>query len=215
MKTLMGAGLAGVLLLGTAGIACAGTTTETKTYSATTNWIDTLNFAGATVPHGDVLSKVTVHVSESLNGTVTISNAAKASSDATGSASQQDTLKVTLPVLGLETLVNTAPFNNSVDVAPGFTTPFDFSSVASETYTITTGLSGFTTAWALPTSDTDHYVVALSGGTTNVGNTNTGGISVTATYYFTPTATVAEPFSVAMLASGLLSLALVRRRRQS
>lgn len=214
MKTLMGAGLAGVLLLGTAGIASAGTTTETQTYSATTNWNDSLNFVGATVPHGDVLSKVTLDVSESLNGTVTISNASNASSAATGSVSQQDTLSVNIPVLGTKTLVNLAPFQ-SVDVAPGSTTPFDFSSVASDTYTITSGLSAFIGAWVLPSSDIDNTVTSLSGGTTNVGNTNTGGLSVTATYYFTPTATVAEPFSIAMLASGLLSLAMVRRRRQS
>lgn len=214
MRTLMGAGLAGALLLGTAGIASAGTTTETKTYSATTNWTDTLSFAGATVPHGDVLSKVTLDVSENLNGVVTVSNAGDASSSATGSVSQQDTLTVTLPVLGSKTLVNTAPFQ-SVDVAPGTTTPFDFSSIASDTYTITTDLSAFIGTWSLPSKDSDSYVSALSGGTTNVGNTNTGGISVTATYYFTPTAAVAEPFSVAMLASGLLSLAMVRRRRRS
>ena len=215
MKTLLGAGLAGVLLLGTAGMAWAGPTqTETKTYSSTTNWTNTLDFAGATVPHGDILSKVTLDVSESLDGVVTISNSSSASSNATGSASQQDTLGLTIPVLGAESLVNTAPFQK-VNVAPGQSVPFDFTSVASDTYTVTSGLSAFIGPWTLPASDIDQYVVALSGGTTTVSNTNTGGVNVTATYYFTPAATVAEPFSVAMLASGLLSLALVRRRRRS
>ncbi len=217
MKTLMMAGLAGALTLGTVGMAWAGAMpqTETQSYSKTTNWTSTLSFAGASVPAGYHLSSVTLDVSESLNGVVTVSNALKASSSATGSVSQQDTLTFTIPGMTQDSLTNLAPFQ-TVDVAPGSSTPFSFSNVATQSYTLNSGLTPFLTPWMLPVSDIDRTVTALSGGTTNVGNTNTGGVSVTATYDFAANATgVAEPFSVAMLASGLLSLALVRRRRRS
>jgi hypothetical protein len=52
MKTLMGAGLAGALLLGTAGAAWAGVApeTQTQTYKSGTNWSTTLTFSAPTVP---------------------------------------------------------------------------------------------------------------------------------------------------------------------
>jgi hypothetical protein len=218
MKTLMGAGLAGALLLGTAGAAWAGVApeTQTQTYKSGTNWSTTLTFSAPTVPYGYTLSQVSIAASENLNGTVTISNPSTAASDTSGFVSQEDNLTLTFPSpISSEALINQATQQNVVNLAPGTSHKYDFLNTVTDTYNYTSGLSVFDTTWNLGLGDVDHVITSLSGGSPSALSVNTGTATVDVTYYFTPTATVAEPFSVAMLASGLLSLAMVRRRRRS
>ena len=207
--------LAGALLLGSVQMASANVTTQQDAFGPSpTSWTANLNFRGFN-PSLGTLTSVTVTVEELLTGSATVMNTSNGS--ASGSVSITDTAKVSFPGTSLPVVTVDTASTNTLAVNPGSTVgPVAVSNNATNSETTTTNLSGFDRTWTGNASDSSS--IAANFGTANVliGGSSQGEVIATVDYFYsTPTAAqISEPFSMAMLASGLLSLGMVRRRRR-
>jgi hypothetical protein len=216
MKTFMGAGLAGALLLGTAGMAWAGTMTQTESFGPASSFSgETLSFGGYT--GAGTLTGVSITVTESISGGMKVTN--------TGTSPTSGTIGVTdfssVSSTDFSTVNLTNPSGIVTESLTKSGTPDDTSGFVTLTGTVhdtfnPANLTPFESAWTATASDSSALNVNFNPDTINLGVATGGEVVVSAVYTFTGGAvSVAEPFSVAMLASGLLSLAMVRRRRRS
>ena len=207
--------LAGALLLGSAQMASAGVLQQQDTYGpAGTKWSTTLDFAGFNSSLG-TLNSVTVTVEELLTGSGSALN--ESANTESGTISITDTGTVSfLPGTLLPLVAADEASTSTLTVGAGKSVgPVAVANTSTVSETTASDLTPFESAWTGHATDTSS--IAANFGTANVlfGGTSLGEIIATVTYgYSAPTAAqVSEPFSIAMLASGLLSLGLIRRRR--
>ena len=206
--------LAGALLLGSVQMASANVTTQQDAFGPSpTSWTANLNFRGFN-PSLGTLTSVTVTVEEVLTGSATVTN--NSANPASGSISITDTATVSLPGTLLPVITGDTASTNTLTVNPGSTVgPVAVANNATNFETIAANLSGFESPWVSTASDSS--TIAANFGTANVlvGGSSLGKVIATVDYtYATAGSPVAEPVSMAMLASGLLSLGMVRRRRR-
>ena len=192
------------------GAARAGVVSETVNVGSTpTNWSNTLSFLGfdALAP-GNVLNSVTVALTETLSGSINVTNTS--SNSQTGSASLQNTANLT--VATLVQVVN-AQSTGTLVLAGSSSSgviPLSGSNTNSLTYT-GSSLSYFLSAYTGAASDTGASLLSFGGNATATYVDN-GALSVLVTYNYSP-APVPEPTSIALLGFGLLGLGMIRFKR--
>ena len=215
MRTVTKLGVAAAaLLLSTAPMAMAGQITQTDSFgpaSSITN--HTFNFAGYT--GAGTLTNVAITVTESISGGETATNTGSA--NITGTMGVKDFSSVSstrFSTVNLTNPSNTIAATLTKAGTPGDTTGFrPLSGTVSDTFNFLSGLTHFTTAWSALGNDTSAIVANFSPDTVDLSLGTDGTLSVSAVYTYTGGAVVSEPFSIAMLASGLLGLGIIRRRR--
>jgi hypothetical protein len=220
MRSVTKLGLAGGLLLASMQMAAAGTITYTDTLGPTsTPWGPTAFTFSSFNPTDGTLDSVTVTVTESLTGTGSATN--NSTSSVSGTIGLQDTATATFdPSTNLTTVVINDQNSGVLGLAAAgqtgdSVTGIDISGQQAKTTVVSSGLSGFETgsSWGGSVTDTSALIAQFGSANVNVSGTDNGQTTIELTYDYSNPSTVAEPFSIALLTTGLLSLGLVRRRR--
>lgn len=220
MRTIGQIGFAAALLLGTAPMALAGPfATQTLSFGpANPNWgPETLNFTGATAGAGQHLTEVIVTVTEALAGSAQAENFSTTASG-TGTIGLTNTGTASIPAMTAPVTVIdsattpsfTVPANQTSPYPPSAYTLSNTTSVVSDFFS---NLSPFETAWTSSVSDKSLTTTSFTGGLVSAVTSDTGTVTVAAQYFEAPNVGVPEPMAVAVMASGLLGLGLVRYRR--
>ncbi len=222
MRNVIGFCFASTMLLGAAHGAMAGSITETTYYPGQTTyqstpWTATLPFQGfdalvsGSVAANNHLTDIQVTITESVHspGTADANTTAQTVTATVDNTATVDLLTQT----GQSVFVH-----NNINYVVGTlaaNTPTDFIATGSTTsapVSVTGSLASFLTPWSGYSNDQGSTGSLCSAGGCTVTTTDNGQIAVAVTYDYTANA-VPEPAGVAMLASGLLAMGMLRRRR--
>jgi hypothetical protein len=214
MSALRTIGLTAAAMMACGAATKAATITQTVSFGpAATAWSHTFSFNGFNPALG-TLTKVTDTITETLSGTVTVTNGG--SSSATFSAFLTNTAKKVFSGLTVSTL----NVSNTVSgtLAPGASSGvLPMSGTVTSTGTTTSGLAGFLGATVSATA-TDKGSLTLNSDTGNAtaSFSDDGEVTDKLVYTFTPTVvTTPEPQALGILGGALVLLGLVRLRRRS
>jgi hypothetical protein len=211
-------------LVASSSLSFATVVTQTESFSALTDWgttpqnpsftpTQTIGFAGFN-PSLGTLNSVTITITDTINGSLDLTNGGTTSTSVTGSL--LNTLKYVYPSISV-TSITLASTSFSATLAPKASSGFQpVSGSTTKSHTVTTGLSSFETSWAVTAGDLGQLTIGSGNSNGTATYTDTGAVKIVASYNYTTTPTPSpEPATLTVLGSGLAGLGLLRRRRKS